>query len=162
MTRLTLNVPTKDDFLHVARNMRARDAAEFMAVSAAQTREQLADVLAESYASHPGVICGYANGEPTAIGAMVLARPNVVTLMFFATDGFKTIAAPLTRFIRQRLFPRYENSGVHRIECVSIDGYEETHRWIRALGLKHEAKHEGYGRNGETFHTFSKVKIDVR
>ncbi|MGN6451330.1 MAG: hypothetical protein ACTHLK_22600 [Brucella intermedia] len=161
MTKFMLDVPTEQDFLHVASNMRDRDAAEFTAVSAARSREDLASVLATNYSAHPGVICGYADGEPVAIGAMVEARPNVITLMFFATDDFTTIAVPLTRFIRQRLFPRYERQGVHRIECVSIDGYKETHRWIKALGLKHEARHEGYGRNGETFHTFSRVRRDV-
>lgn len=162
MTSFILAVPSEKDLRYVAENMRDRDVAEFMAVSHAETRAGLVDDLVARYAQHPGLICGFADNEPTAIGAMVAARPNVITLMFFATEKFSKIAIPLTRFIRQRLFPRYINDGVHRIECVSIDGYEETHRWIEALGLQHEARHEGYGRNGETFHTFAKVFPDAR
>ena len=157
MTKLTLAVPAKEDLSFVAQNMRERDLMEFMAVSEAESREQLARLIARRYDGHPGLICGYGDETPVAIGAMVQARPNVVTLMFFATDSFPSIANELTRFIRQRLFPRYQNEGVHRIECVSIDGYRETHRWIKALGLKHEAEHKAYGKNGETFHTFAKV-----
>src|SRR5690606_23608090 len=99
----------------------------------------------------------YLGDEPVAAGAMVGARPNVITLMFFATDDFPKIALPLTRFITKNLFQKYRDNGVHRIECVSIEGYDEAHRWIKILGLHHEAVFPGFGKNGEAFHQFAKV-----
>lgn len=154
--------PSYGAVAYVAENMRMTDVAEFMAVSPYDDRNSLAGALVEKYSTHPGVICASDELGPIAVGAMVETRPNVITLMFFATERFPDIAAPLTRFIRRRLFPRYRNVGVHRIECVSIAGYEAAHKWIKVLGLKEEAIMEGYGKNGEMFHQFAWVKDDVR
>lgn len=141
--------------------MRDSDFREFSAVSWAKTRQQLTDIMVEIYGNHPGGMCAYAAGNPVAVGAMIEGRPNVMTLMFFATDTLADIALPLTRFIRSTVFPRYRDEGAHRIECISIDGYEEAHRWIEILGLKREAEFPAYGKNGETFHQFSWVR-DVK
>ena len=56
------------------------------------------------------------------------------------------------------LFPRYFAAGVHRIQATSLDGYDEVHRWLRALGLEREAVLPAFGRNGEDFVQFAKVK----
>jgi len=149
---------TPENVRYVAERMRESDYREFSAVSYAKTRGQLADVMTEIYGQHPGGLCAYADDEPVAVGAMVEGRPNVVTLMFFATERMGDIAYPLTRFIRNTLFPRYREDGVHRIECISIEGHELAHRWIRLLGLKHEARFAGYGKGGEAFHQFAWVK----
>ena len=154
---MKLEAPTRQDVRIVARNMRERDKAEFMAVSQAQTGEDLVKALTNRYGNAEDAICAYVNQEPVAIGAMVSIRPNVVTLAFFATDAFPRIATPLTRFIRQRLFPKYLAAGVHRIECVSKADYSDAHRWIRALGLEQEAVMPGYGRGAETYLQFAKV-----
>jgi hypothetical protein len=153
--------PTRESVAHVIRHMRESDAQEFLAVSHAPDREALAHILQDRYESHPDTIVAWGD-EPIAVGAMLETRPNVATLMFFATDQFPSIATSLTKFIRQRLFARCKNVGVHRIECTSIAGYRETHRWIKALGLQEEAVMRGFGRNGETFHQFAWVRDDVR
>lgn len=155
---MKLDAPTREDVAYVAARMRGRDAAEFMAVSKAATRADLASGLVDRYGGAPDAFCAYLDGKPVAVGAMVEHRPNVVTLMFFATDRLPTIGLALTRWITQRLFPRYKARGVHRIECASMDGYEEVHRWVELLGLKREAVMLGYGRGGETFVQFAWVK----
>lgn len=154
--------PSYASVAFVAENMRFTDVAEFLAVSPHDSKAALVGALVRKYQSDPGVICASDMIGPIAVGAMVETRPNVITLMFFATDRFPDIAAPLTRFIRKQLFPRYRNIGVHRIECVSVGGYEAAHKWIRALGLEEEAVMPGYGKNGETFHQFAWVRDDVR
>lgn len=159
---MTIDGPSPDHVGYVLNNMRLSDAKEFLAVSHAGSVEQLARDLLPKYCEHSGVICASDDLGPVAVGAMIEARPNVITLMFFATDRFPLIARKLTRFIRQRLFPRYRNIGVHRIECVSIAGYDEAHRWIEALGLTKEAELPGYGKNGETFIQFAWVADNVR
>jgi hypothetical protein len=80
-----------------------------------------------------------------------------VTLAFFATDQFPEIALGLTKFIKDRLFPRYRAEGVHRIECLSMEGYDAAHRWIGVLGLKREAVLPKFGKGGETFFQFAWV-----
>jgi hypothetical protein len=159
---MRIDGPSPDHVGFVLNNIRQSDVKEFLAVSFASNSEQLARDLLPKYCEHSGVICASDDVGPVAVGAMIEARPNVITLMFFATDRFPLIALPLTKFIRQRLFPRYRKVGVHRIECVSIAGYDEAHRWIEALGLTKEAELPGYGKGGETFIQFAWVADDVR
>ena len=155
---LRVDAPSVEDVARVARNMRPNDFTEFSAVSFADTREALAETLVQRYGTFPGTLCIYDGNEPIAVGAMLQARPNVATLLFFATAEFPRVALGTTKFIRQRLFPMARKSGVHRIECVSIEGYHEAHRWIGVLGLEREAVLRGYGKNGETFIQFAWVQ----
>lgn len=155
--------PERHYVRHIAERMRAKDAEEFLAVSHADTRAELTEALIDRYAGHPHGICFlHDDFEPVAIVAMVFARPNVATLMFFATDRFREIAISVTRFATRSLFPCYFNAGVHRIECASIDGYEHAHRWIQMLGLDDEGRFPGWGKNGEAFRQFAKVAAHVR
>lgn len=155
---MRVDVTTPENVRHVAERMRASDFREFSALSHADNQEEMTTLLVQGYGEHPSGICAYDGEEPVAVGAMVQGRPNVVTLMFFATDEFPKIALPLTRFITKNLFEKYRGEGVHRIECISVDGYDEAHRWIKLLGLHHEAVMPGFGKNGEAFHSYSWVK----
>lgn len=161
---MRIEAATSADVRYVAERMRDTDLREFLAVSRARDRWDLAESLVERYGGHPDVLAARLDGSgPVAIGAMIEARPNVITLFFFATDNFPIVAVAMTRFIRQRLFPRYRAAGVHRIECVSIEGHDDAHRWIEILGLRREATMPGFGRDGETFFQFAWVSDgDVR
>lgn len=153
------DAPTLHHVRYVADHMREQDAAEFLAVSRFETREQLARSLVERYARNDDVFCfSDDDGTPVAVGAMIESRPNVITLMFFATDMFDRIALALARFTLRTLFPRYRAAGIHRIECISIDGYERNHRWIELIGLQREAVLQRFGKNGEAFHQFAWVQ----
>lgn len=145
------------DIEYVALRMRDSDLREFLAVHDCDGRVELAGRLARIYGPRSDVIVAGLPDEPIAIGALVEARPRVLTLMFFATDRLPQIALPLTRFIRNNLFPKVQAAGTHRIECVSIAGHREAHRWIQVLGLDQEAVCRGYGKDGETFHQFAWV-----
>jgi hypothetical protein len=151
------------DVWHVAAHMRESDQKEFMALCASQNLGELAADLVRRFADRDDIFAAYYGDEPVAIGATIEARPNVLTLLFFGTNKVEFIGRDLTRFMKQRYFPPLKNAGVHRIECVSIDGHEEAHKWILALGLDREgAPLLGYGKNGETFHQFAWVKDELR
>lgn len=151
------------DVYTVAMAMRDADFAEFSALNAAPDRETLAIQLRRVYGAHPDAVTAFADdGAPVAVGAVVIARPNVATLMFFATPRLAEIGQQLTRFIRRRLLPAYVARGVHRVECVSMAGHDDAHRWIRTLGLSREAECRGYGKAGETFYQFAWVAPHVR
>ncbi len=155
---MKIDAPSREDILRVARAMRERDYDEFSALSFAGDREALAETLADRYADRDDTFCAFEDDDPVAVGAMVQGRPGVVTLMFFATDRLPEIGLALTKFITQRLFPAYRARGVHRIECVSLEGYEEVHRWIEVLGLQREAgPFRGFGKSGEAFVQFAWV-----
>jgi hypothetical protein len=155
---MKLDAPSYDTVRRVAENMRAGDVREFLAVSPAETPAALVDGLVLRYGDAPDAFGFYDDDRtPIAVGAMVQHRPNVVTLAFFATDEFPRIAADVAKFARRSLFPSYQKRGVHRIECISIEGYEAAHRWIEMLGLTQEAVMPGYGRGGETYLQFAWV-----
>lgn len=142
---------------YVARHMRERDVEEFMAVSSAANREMLVEGLVARYGNRQDVIAARLDDEPVCIGITYESRPNVITLGFFATDKFPTVALRVTKFVR-RLLDRYEDCGVHRIEAVSLDGYQEAHRWLGILGLYPETGiMKAYGRNREAFIQFARV-----
>lgn len=143
----------------VAENMRPRDREEFMAVSPFETHSQLVDAVVERYALHQDAyVFRTDDGAPVGMAGMIRHRPNVITLLFFATEQFPEIGSDLTRFVRKVLFPKYRERGVHRIECASIEGYAETHRWLEVLGLQQEAIMPGYGRDGQTYIQFAWVR----
>lgn len=155
---MKIDAPSRAEIHSAALAMRPRDYDEFSALAFADSREALADVLADRYGGRDDTFCAFVDEEPIAVGAMVQGRPNVVTLMFFATERLPEIGMALTRFITQRLFPAYRAKGVHRIECVSLAGYEDVHRWIETLGLRREAgPFPGFGKNGEAFIQFAWV-----
>ena len=154
---MRLEAPSRDDVARVASRMRNRDAEEFLAVARVDTRAELVSALIDRYGDAQDAFCAYKGDTPIAVGAMVEHRPRVATLAFFATDEISQIGLALTHFIRNRLFPLYRANGVHRIECASIDGYAEVHRWIELLGLKKEAVMLKYGKDGQTFLQFAWV-----
>lgn len=158
---MKIDVATAEDVRSVALRMRERDFDEFRATSAAESREQLADALAATYGGRDDVLAVYHDGSPVCIGGTIEAWPNVISLLFFATDDFPKVAVPVTRFIR-KLFNRYEQAGAHRIQAISLDGHSYAHQWLGILGLKPETgPMVGYGKNGEAFIQFARVS-DVR
>lgn len=159
---MIITEPTYSRVLHVVTNLRSADVDEFLALSFAGDRRVLTATLLDRWADDQTAIVACAeDGTPIAVGAIVIASPNVGTLMFFATDRFPEIAGPLTRFIKKRLFPKYRDAGVHRIQCVSIADYDASHRWIQALGLEQEALLKKLGKDGQDFIQFSWTDEDV-
>lgn len=150
---------TRDDVHRAALNMREQDFAEFIAVAPIDTREELAEILAERYGGRDEVLCGFDGDEPLCIGGTIEGRPNVLTMLFFATDAFPSIAISVARFIRNQYFPRLFAAGVHRVEAISSAENKAAHAWMRALGMAPETGPLlGYGKGGEAFIQFSKVQ----
>lgn len=154
---ITVERATAADILHVARNMRERDRQEFAAVSPADTRDDLADLLLARYTGRPEVLAVRRNDVPIVIGGVFEFRPRSVQLMLFATDEFPKVTFWLTRFVKQRLLAPMKARGIHRIEAVTSNAYPEMHRWLRSLGLKYEAPKINFGKNGELFVEFAWV-----
>lgn len=153
-----IDAATDADVRDVALRMRADDFAEFSAVSFAEDRTMLAGSLAERYGARPEILCGRFERRPVCIGGAVQSRPNVATLLFFATDEFPMIALEITRFVRRRLLPALTARGVHRVEAVSLASHVRAHAWLKTLGLRPETGPlNGYGKGGEAFIQFSRV-----
>lgn len=159
---MRIDAATAADLRFVAENMRESDEREFLALNKTDSRADLVAALIQRFAGEKLIAAKDDTFRPIAIGDVVENRPNVGTLLFFATNRFPEIARPLTRFIRQRLFPIYRQNGLHRIECWAAGDRPDVHRWLGALGLEHEATVYGFGKGGETYEQFAWVADDVR
>lgn len=146
------------DVRTVALAMRERDFAEITATNSVGTRDELADLLAFRYGGRRDVLVGKHDDDPICIGGTIEMWPGVMSLLFFATDDFPKIGRGITRWLKRELFPRYLDAGIHRIQAISLDGYDEVHAWLRALGLTEEGRFPGFGRNGEAFVQFGMTK----
>lgn len=139
--------------------MRERDYAELSAMTGWLSRRHAADSLVVRYSHMESVECvKLPDGTPVGIGGPLWMRPNVATLLFFATDDFRSVAMDLTRYMRRSLIPDIKAQGAHRIECLSLDTYTEMQTWVRTFGLRREGVLRAYGCNGEDFASFAWVK----
>lgn len=143
---------TPDYVQQVALAMRGRDVEEFLAVNPVADQEELALLLRDRYGRRRHLLCACDDaGEPVCIGGAVFGRPGVASLLFFATYAFPKIALPMTRFIKRHYFPSLAAEGIHRIECVSLAGYGDMHRWLETLGMQREGLFRAYGKSREDF-----------
>lgn len=145
---------------YVAENMRDRDLAEFSALADFDTREGAADALAASYADYPGIECATLDdGTPVAIGGCTWPRDNVASMLFFATDDFRKIVIPLTRYTRNCVI-RPVQRFAHRIDAFSMSSYTEMQQWVEIFGLRPEATLQNYGKRGEDFVVYAWVRSE--
>lgn len=140
---------------HVSKNMRDRDFEEIGAVRFEDSREELAQSLAASYGSIPMTLCLGAGHDPIAILSAVGIHPNVWSMGFWATPQVNKISKELTRFCCNEFFDALLATGMHRVECKSIMGYDTTHRWLLSMGFKQESILRSYGKGQEDFILFS-------
>lgn len=155
---MILEYATKEHIYAVAAAMRESDYREFSALSTEDTRGKLAVQLARRFAGRSDVMVATDdNVRPIAVGGLIEHRPNVVSLLFFATDAFPEIGLELTKVIKRDMIPPLKVAGVHRIEATAMADHVEAHRWIRSLGLEPEAMLRGFGKGGETYQSFAWV-----
>lgn len=160
---MKISAATRDDVYYVALNMRGCDYEELSELYHADTPSALAEMIAERLGGRIDTYLVSDRGAPVAVAGAIEHRPNVLTLSFFATDGFNSVAIPLTRFIKQRFFPPLIAAGVHRIECLSSENHSRAHRWLRSLGLTQESPPlAGFGKTGTPFISFAWTAAHVR
>lgn len=150
---------TAQNINSVAERMRERDLAEFSATSFFSDREGAAVTLVERYAGLENLECATLDdGTPVAIGGVLWLRPNVASILFFATDDFERIVVPLTRHVRRNVIATAKDVGAHRIECMSLASYTQMRSWVEVFGLREEARLRAYGKNGEDFISYAWVE----
>jgi hypothetical protein len=149
---------TPDNIRFVAERMRERDLAEFSATSYFGDRENAAQYLVDNYAEYPGLECvTLDDGTPVGIGGVIWLRPNVGSMLFFATDDFDKIVVSLTRHAAKNIYAPAK-AVAHRIECFSLATYTQMQQWVEVFGLRPEATLRQYGKNGEDFIVYAWVK----
>lgn len=147
--------PSLAEIRHVCRNMRPSSRAEMFLTRPNEDPDALADALlpfrgfmwTAYFAEHPACI----------IGAYPL-HPGVWGLYGFGTPAYAMVIREVTKHARRFMMPAIVNAGAHRGQCISPVGHEETHRWLRFLGAKEEARLHQFGKGGEDCILFAWTK----
>lgn len=141
---------------HICANLREWDERECMATQFGDDRENL--VRSALYTPDTAWLAWDGLIPVATIGATPL-WPGVWGMWCFGTDRFRRVGGLLTKHVKRFMIPMLLGAA-HRAEAKVLDGHEESQRWLTSFGLTREATHPGYGRNGETFHTY--VRLEPR
>lgn len=153
---MKIDIPSREDVIEVAQNMRPKDREELLAAYPWADENDMLSSLADRYGHGEHSFCAYLDGSPIVIGAVVPLEGGMLALGMFATADFNRLALALARFVSRRLLPRYQEEGFRGVICLSLDSYTDAHRWMTALGLDRGKVHEGIGAQGQNFIEFRK------
>ena len=154
MTGFFVTQATPAMVYEVSKNMRERDFQELRAVSWEDDREKMAQGLAVRYGDFPMAFCLGWNNKPICILTAVNAYPGVWSMGMWATRDLPKIGKELNIFSMRDLFLALRLCGMHRVECKSIVGYTQVHKWLRHIGFVQGETEVMYGKNKEDFVTF--------
>ena len=139
-----------NDALFVATNMREWDKKEIYATRWTDDPSDIAQDCVNlgefGWIAH--------DPEPIALVGAVPCHPGVWNVHMFATDNFSKIAISLTKFVKNVIVPSLTAIGSHRVECKSMDGHEDAHKWLEFLGAHRESTLSEYGKENEDFHLY--------
>ncbi len=143
------------DLAYVAINMRDWDRREIFATLRVTQPVDFAE-LTMRVSDLAWIV--YRDNEPViAFGAGEMWS-GVWNVWAFGTDKFPKAGLSATRFMRKVIPEIMDERSIHRIECKSMEGHTEAHKWLNALGLYRESEHPGFGKNRETFYTYARLQ----
>jgi hypothetical protein len=146
---------TSDDAIHIAQRLRQDDRIEADATCTRTTDDERGKQLAGG----PGLTFTVwsTDGEAVAMGGWVPLWPGVASAWMLATDRIAEVGIALDRAAiagHLRLFA----SGFHRLQAWGLAARRDSRAWLLDLGYIPEGTHPGFGRHGETFMSFAKLR----
>lgn len=116
------------------------------------------------YSSGPGWCwTSWLKGQPEGafgISAVSHYQPHVRSAWAWGTKRFKRCVPAISRFMLKEWPGLIVGAGVTRVEIRNLKDHDIAHRWLKALGSRHEGELLEYGTQGETFELWSLVKKD--
>ena len=149
---MQIGPPTREAVQHIIENMREWDRREIFATRL--DSDTGGGLLEDVFRAGPVAWVSSHEGAPVAAFGCSPMWRGVWGMWMFATDNFPKIGLGMTKFVIQGIVPMLWQHGAHRLECKSMEGHVDAHRWLEVIGARREATHAGYGRDGETFHTY--------
>lgn len=144
-----------DDAKHIAAHLRAKDRDEVDATTEPMGDDDRAQQLI--YLNGTKFTVWDKHGEAVAMGGWMPLWPGVVSSWLLATDKINEVGVSLDH---AALRGHKELVHVHRFQAFGIHGHEAARAWLFQLGYQIEGVHHGFGRSGETFISFAKVRLD--
>ncbi len=143
--------------LHVAQHMRADDFAEVMATRWNDSRY---DFAADCMRLPGPKLAALLDGEPVAMGGVATHHPGCGQAWLVGTEKIGALGLEIAHVCRRSIRALFAEGGVHRIQAYSAAFHEDAHRWLKAIGLREEARLSRYGKGGEDFLVFGITKGD--
>lgn len=148
--------------LHICRNMRRTDAAEIYAMRPEMDAWALYRDLATMRPAHLWLemIRPFAQVQPVALFGVMGTSPGVGAAHLIGTPAFGRLAAQaVIARIQHVIIPELLDSGLHRVEALSLASYGWAHRFLRAAGAEAEGPpRRALGKAGEDFQSFVWLK----
>lgn len=146
---------TVRDLTYILANLRAGDQREL--------RAHLGEVppldMAYATLATPWAFQIRLHDQPVAAFGAHAQSPTTVSAWAYGTDRFRRAVPQMTRFINGALARELVRQGFRWAEARSVEGHEEAHRWLLALGAQVACDLPGFGVNGERFLLFRRQLI---
>ena len=149
----------------IMQNMRPRDAVEVFALRPTNDpadlfcefqimREQLA-MVATLRVRIDGLFV------PAALFAVRSMQIGVGQGVMFATPDIRARdLLVLAHWVRATAPRALTRAGLHRVQALSLDGYDEARHFMTACGLRYEGREDRVGKCRETFHRWIALAED--
>lgn len=143
-----------EDAKHIAQHLRVEDRLEADATSSFISDDNRAYRLVGAGGL---MFTVWAGSEPVAMGGWVPLWPGVASAWMMATDRISDVGVALDRAAlagHERLFAE----GFHRLQAFGLAARASSRAWLINLGYIPEGTHPGFGRFGETFASYAKLR----
>ena len=143
------------DAIHIAMRLRESDRREADACTPPMTDTERANTLVDSRGTKFTVWTE--DSEPAVMGGWMPLWPGVVSSWMLATDRINEVGAALDHAAlrgHKMLF----DAGVHRCQAFGLAAHEAARNWLLLLGYRPEGVHHHFGRGGETFISYAKLR----
>jgi hypothetical protein len=150
---------TRFDLLDVANHMRPNDWREIFATRWDDDPEALVqDILANRKLFIALKALCLREWRPVAIVGACWRGPAVAAVVMFATEEFPQIALSATRWVRQVGLPLIVDPLVRRTQCECWTENAVSRAWLKTLGYAEEGTLVAYGKNGEGFVVYARLR----
>ena len=139
---------------YVLENLRAKSREDVFGASDVDP-VGYARYLANAPGFHRAV---YYQGKPAAIFGAIPMHKGVWSLYGMGTDDWISVWRLVTLVCKRDIVRAVLSAGAHRAECLSPATHEDTHKWLRFLGLDYEVPVPQYGKGGEDYILFAWLK----
>lgn len=157
MTTYLKPEPGEGDVRFVAQLLRARDREEIFATQWTDTPDELVRNVMASGSFRWGA---YIDGIPIGMIGAVPTRPRVWTAWAFGTNDFKHGIRTITRHVRDRMIPALLDTGALRVDATALASHDDARRWLVRLGATPGLPLANYGKDGQTFVTYTWLRQD--
>ncbi|MFN7185436.1 MAG: hypothetical protein ACK5VE_03580 [Alphaproteobacteria bacterium] len=139
---------------YVLENLRAKSREDVFGASDVDPAGY-ARYLANAPGFHRAV---YYQGKPAAVFGAIPMHKGVWSLYGMGTDDWISVWRLVTLVCKRDIVRAVLSAGAHRAECLSPATHEDTHKWLRFLGLDYEVPVPQYGKGGEDYILFAWLK----